>query len=830
MGKLDEYRAKRDFSVSPEPPDVETTSSGGLLYVVQKHAASRLHWDFRIELDGVLLSWAVPKGPSLDSSDKRLAVHVEDHPVAYGAFEGTIPQDEYGGGTVMLWDRGTWTPDHGDPREHLAQGHLKFRLHGERLKGRWMLVKTKGYGGKNQDSWLLFKERDDEERPRQEFDATAEWTTSVLTGRTMDEIAAGPALDPALVDGATAAAMPERVDVQLATLSKHVPDGDRWLHEIKFDGYRIVALLDGGTCRLMSRNGHDWTERFSSAARAIEQLSVDNAVLDGEMVVLREDGISDFQLLQDFARGGGEGELRYQAFDLLHLNGHDLTRARLEDRKRLLSAVVPPNSMVRYTDHIEGHGDALLDQACGFSLEGVVSKRRDAPYRPGRGRDWLKTKCVQRQEFVVVGWTDPEGSRAEFGALVLAARIGDRLAHAGRVGSGFTDAALAEVAARLAPLVREDPPIADAPAGAEVRGIHWVEPELVAEVSFAEKTREGNLRDPVFVGLREDKAAEEVEEEKPVDPPSLDEPAEPAAPSSSPVVAGVRLSHPERVLWPDVPLTKLDLARYLEAVAGYMLPHIEDRPLSLVRCPAGYTAECFFQKHAKNFPASVKTVPVEDTTTGEMVPYASVRDVAGLIGLAQMGVLEIHPWGSRNDRMDRPDRLIFDLDPDPKLPFSATATTALLLRSELSRLGLESWLKSTGGKGLHVVVPLERRHSWEEVRTFARAFVDSIVALQPQLFTGTMSKAKREGRIFIDHMRNARGATAVAAYSPRARAGAPVSVPLFWEEIEGVTDAPLHTVLTVPGRLAELTVDPWAGIGVTHQRLGHGARLGPIRE
>lgn len=833
MGKLDEYRAKRDFTATPEPAGGDA-GSGGLSYVIQKHAASRLHWDFRLELDGVLLSWAVPKGPSLSSADKRLAVHVEDHPVEYGAFEGTIPQGEYGGGTVMLWDRGTWRPDHGDPRAHLAEGHLKFELFGERLRGRWMLVRTKGYGGA-QDSWLLFKERDAEERPAGEFDATAEWMTSVATGRTMEEIASGAPsrgeeptrapVDADAIAGALRAPMPRTVDVQLCTLVREPPEGERWLHEIKFDGYRIVAFKEGDSVRLVSRNHKDWTARFPGIAGAVAGLSVPTAILDGEVVVVRPDGTTSFQELQNHARSGGVANVRYQVFDLLYLDGTDLRGAALLDRKRalegLMAGVEPP---LHYTDHIEGHGDVIFSQSCDLSLEGVVSKRRDGAYRSGRGHDWLKIKCLLEQEFVVVGYTDPTGGRMGFGALVLAVHDGGALREAGRVGTGFTDASLTDIHERLEGLQRETPPVVDPPQGADALGIHWVEPELVAEVAFAEWTADGRLRHPSFKGLREDKPAGEVVAERADAAP---EPVErDVASAGTARFAGVVITSADRVIWPDTGVTKLELCRYYEMVADLMLPHVAHRPLSLVRCPDGIDSACFYQKRIKHFPGSVGTVDIYVPGDDVTVPYAQVKDLSGLIGLVQMNVLEIHPWGSRADDPDKPDRIVFDLDPDEDLPWKAVATTALLLRSELGRLGLQCWVKSTGGKGLHVVVPVTRRHEWGEVHGFARAFADRIVSLAPDRFTTNMSKARRVGRIFIDHMRNARGATAIAPYCVRSRPGAPVAVPLHWEELADAAERPVFTVRTLGDRLATLESDPWEGMGRARQSITRDVRAG----
>ncbi len=878
MTPLDEYRRKRDFAATPEPAggETETRPQSGLSYVIQKHAASRLHWDFRIELDGVMLSWAVPKGPSLDPSEKRLAMRVEDHPIEYGSFEGNIPKGEYGGGTVMLWDRGTWEPDHGDPREHLEQGHLKFYLYGERLRGRWMLVKTKGYGkgGKpQQNSWLLFKERDEEVRPKEAFSAVEEWQTSVATGRTMEQIAedtdavwhssadlaenvatttgiqpppsdaASPPLSLGEIEGARPATMPDPDDfeVELATLVKSVPEGDRWFHEIKFDGYRILAYLDHGDVKLISRNHKDWTERFRPVADAVAALPAQQAVLDGEVVVMDKNGRSDFQALQNFVLGGDGASLNYMLFDLVHLDGYDLTDVPLERRKELLAPLLPRHDdRLRLSDHVDGRGDTFFEHACEMRLEGVVSKRRDAPYRGGRGHSWVKTKCLQQQEFVVVGYTDPSGSRKGFGALVLAVGEGGRYRLAGRVGTGFSDALLADILSRLEPLQRTDPPVSDPPTGADARAIHWVEPRLVVEVSFAEWTREGSLRHPSFVGIREDKTPDEVTAEKPaplpVPPLEGSEPAPGNAPgrvatagkSGRVEFAGVSLSNPDRVLWPDTGITKIELARYYETVAEQMLPHVADRPLSLVRCPAGYTGECFYQKHIKDFPVTVGTVDVYEPGEGTTAPYARIDDVSGLVGLAQMGVLEIHPWGSRADDIDKPDRIVFDLDPDEGHPWSQVAATALLLRSELDRLGLQSWLKSTGGKGLHVVVPVLRRHSWEQVRDFAHTFAESIVAIEPRAFTTSMRKADRVGKIFIDYVRNTRGATSIGAYSPRARPGAPIAVPLHWDEVEQGAERPEYCVRDIGERLAELAADPWADLPKARQSLTRDAlsRLG----
>jgi len=810
---LQRYHDKRDFETTPEPPGTDASPQGRPIYVIQKHAASRLHWDFRIQLGDVLLSWAVPKGPSYDTAEKRLAVRVEDHPVEYASFEGAIPQGEYGGGTVMLWDRGWWEPFETDAGEQLADGVLKMVLHGQRLQGRWVLVRTHGYGGKT-DSWLLIKEHDGGERPHTQFDAIAEWRTSVTTGRTMEQIAAGDA-EPSSAPGARRAPMPAQQAVELATLTDNPPTGEQWLHEVKYDGYRMLAFCEKGVVRLVSRNGNDWTSRFEPVAAELrEAIGEHDALLDGELVALRPDGTSSFQLLRDAIGGTPDAQLHFYAFDLLHLDGWDLRDVDLAGRKHLLDELLgsEETGRIHATGYILGDGELVYTQACQRSLEGVVSKRIASTYREGRHLDWRKSKCLLRQEFIVVGYTSPGGSRTGFGALLLGVHNGDGLVLAGRVGTGFSEASLADLSSRLSPLTRSTPAVIDPPTGASARDIHWVQPQLVVEVSFAEWTRSGKLRHPSFQGLREDKSPDDVVAERPVPVPAPTHESA-AAVMTRARVAGVEITNPDRVLWPEAGVTKLEVAHYYESVAELMLPHVRQRPLSLVRCPSGVDNGCFYQKHVTDFPAPVATVDVYEPGKKQITPYARITGLASLIGLVQMGVTEIHPWGSRADDPDRPDTLIFDLDPDTSLPFSQVAATALLLRSELSRLGLQSWLKGTGGKGLHVVVPLMRTSTWDELRVFSRAFVDSIVALEPTLFTASTRKADRLGRIFIDYLRNARGATAIGAYSTRARTGAPVCVPLSWDEIKDAQVRPEFTVHSLGRRIqADGFVDPWANV------------------
>jgi bifunctional non-homologous end joining protein LigD len=798
-GRLERYKAKRDFRRTPEPAG-RVHAAEGFSFVVQKHHATRLHYDFRLELGGVLKSWAVPKGPSLDPADKRLAVHVEDHPIEYGGFEGVIPQGQYGGGKVIVWDRGTWTPA-GDPDAGYRKGHLKFRLDGVKLHGTWNLVRM---DGKN---WLLIKEKDeaaateDITRLRPESVLGAEGPPRVW------ESDRGVAAEPTRRRPRSRAPMPEIAEPQLATLVDEAPDGNQWIHEIKFDGYRVLCRIAGPDVRLSTRRGNDWTASFPNLARAARQLRARDAIIDGEVVVLDARGLSNFQSLQNALGRGREKDVVYCAFDLLYLDGRDLRGLPLTERKAQLAQLLehaPPS--IRYTDHVEGNGPTFFKQACGLSLEGIVSKRGDAPYRSGRTRDWLKVKCLNRQEFVIAGFTDPEGGRSGFGALVLGVHEKDgRLRPIGKVGTGFTEATLEDLHARLRKLERTSPPFDRPPTGRAARGAHWVEPKLVAEVAFSGWTDDGVLRHPRFEGLREDKPPAEVVLER----------SAPEAPSPAPrEIAGMKLTHPERILYPDEGITKRDLALYYERIADWVLPHLVGRPLSLVRCPEGSGKPCFYQKHAhQGTPEVLRRVRIkEGTGTVEGVgTYLYIDGLPGLIALVQMGVLEVHPWGSRVDKLEKPDRMTIDLDPAPDVPWSRMIETALTLRGRLRELGLESFVKTTGGKGLHVVVPLQARQTWDELKEFSRAVAEEFVRAAPQWFVATMTKSKRTGKIFLDFFRNTRGATAVGAYSTRARPGAPVSTPVSWDELPNVRAGDEFTLANVPSRLDSLRTDPWKG-------------------
>ncbi len=817
---LEEYRQKRDFKKTPEPAgsNKHLRAEGGGAFVVQKHAARRLHYDFRLEMDGVLKSWAVTKGPSYDPTDKRLAVHVEDHPLEYGEFEGTIPKGEYGGGTVLLWDRGRWSPI-GDAHEGYRTGRLKFRLDGEKLKGGWALIRMPPREREKRENWLLVKERDDFADAE---DVIEMRPLSVASGRDLDEIAKArdrvwhskPAgVDAKALPGAKPGPLRSLLAPQLATLAAEAPQGNEWLHEIKFDGYRALCRIDKGKARLFTRHGLDWTDKFRPLDAKAVELPVNSALIDGEVVVLDGHGASNFQMLQE-ALSEGRGEaLTYFVFDLLHLDGTDLTEVPLEVRKEALKAIVASGGPIRYSDHFDGRGPDVRRRACSFALEGIVSKRRHRPYRPGRGRDWIKTKCLSRQEFVIVGYTPPQGSRKGLGALLLGYHEDGKLHYAGKVGTGFSEKTLASLLGQLQGLKREAAPVANPP---KERGVHWVEPQLVAEVEFTQWTRDGVLRHPSFQGLRLDKEpAEVVRESATVQVPlraALQEKLE-----------GARLTNPDRVLYGQQGITKKGLASYYLQVADWMLPHVANRLLTLVRCPSGRHQECFYQRHAgASLPPTIHSQTVAEREQSQ--PYLYIEDVDGLLGLVQVGTLEIHTWGSRRDDSEHPDIAVFDLDPDPDLPWGRVVEAAGEVRDFLAELGLTSFVKTTGGKGLHVVVPLDRSHDWDEAKALAKAVVTTLAERRPERYTANMAKAKRHGRIFVDYLRNQRTATFIAPYSTRARPGAPVAVPLSWAELDSGIRSDHFTVDSILRRLAALPADPWEDFFAVRQHFDAAAR------
>ena len=835
--KLAEYRAKRNFGVTSEPGAELGKSGPRLSYVIQKHHATRLHYDFRLELNGTLLSWAVPKGPSLDPEDKRLAVHVEDHPISYGSFEGTIPPGQYGAGTVIVWDRGTWMPEGSQPARDYRAGKLKFRLDGEKLQGRWTLVRTRRSEDQRQDQWLLIKEPDEFAQPHAQYDITEALPDSVIQHPLKSqshEASSRTATKPGRMragdlPGARKAAMPATLSPQLATLVTEAPQArDDWIYELKLDGYRLVARLEQGKVRLFTRSGKDWTDKLKPVAAALEKLKVSSAWIDGEIIVLDDEGRPSFQLLQNAFEHERASHISFVMFDLPYADGHDLRKTPLHERRKLLLQVLEPHlsERLRFSDEVQGAPEQLLQAACGLQLEGLIGKRADAPYVEGRTGSWIKLKCQQRQEFVIVGFTEPKGSRAGLGALLLAVHEHGKLHYAGRVGTGFDSTSLVSLRRQLDAIesktsaVQDDPRAR--PVGSEV--VHWVKPQLVCEVAFGEWTGDGSIRHAVFQGLRSDKPAREISKEKAV-PPSTALPGRPQAKAQPPVVHGLKISHPERVLDPASGITKLELVEYYESVAPHILPHLKARPAALVRAPEGIGGELFFQKHAEHLqiPKLRRLGPEIDPPH----PSLLVIDTAtALVGAAQMGVVELHTWNAVYTNIEKPDRIVFDLDPGEGVPWAQVVEAAELTKTLLDELGLVSFLKTSGGKGLHIVVPLQRRHDWEFCRGFSQAVTQHLASTLPQRFSAKMGAKNRVAKVFVDYLRNNRGATSACAFSARARPHMGVSVPVAWEEIVELRGGDHWTVRTLPQRLADLEgSDPWAAYEKSRQTLTAASRM-----
>lgn len=787
IDSLETYRGKRDFARTLEPSGASNPTTGDG-FVVQKHAASRLHYDFRLELDGVLLSWAVTRGPSANPDDKRLAVRTEDHPLDYAGFEGSIPKGEYGGGTVMLWDKGTWESIPGkDPRVTLPEGHLHFILHGQRMMGEWILFRLKPRGKEKGENWILRKVNDAYAGGSDDLIGTH--LTSVDSGRTMDEITAGKTVVKSKAapektaapkqsrarKGKAASGPPPFQPVQLASLVDHVPPGGRWLHELKYDGYRTLLAIGDGEGRAYTRSGLDWSERFPGLIADAIGLDARSALIDGEAVVILPDGRTSFQSLQA-ALKDDSSIIDYFAFDLLELDGEDLTQLPLTERKaRLATLIGEGKGHLRYSDHIIGRGEELFQSFCGAGLEGVISKLADARYTGSRGNSWVKTKCIRRQEFVIIGWT-PSDKQRGFRALLLGVNEGGKLRYAGKVGTGFNGDEVARLMALMAPL-EQDAAVVEAPRAA-VRGAHWIKPKLVAEVAFAEFTGDGVLRHSSYLGLREDKKPEAVV-------------LEIAAPVAAVAAAGsgVKITNRERVIFPEGKLSKGQLADYFELVAPIMLPWVGSRPVSLVRCPQGRDKKCFFQKHdAGSFGDDVRHVAITEKD-GHEEAYLFVDSPAGLLTCVQMGTIEFHGWGARIEDVEKPDRLVFDLDPDEGLDFKDVVKSAFHLQDELAKMGLVTFPMVTGGKGVHVIAPLTPGAEWPKVKDFAHRFAAALAQAEPERYTAALAKAKRTGRIFIDYLRNQRGATAVMPYSARSRPFAPIAVPVTWKELRDL-DSP----------------------------------------
>ena len=887
MAGLKTYQAKRRFGVTAEP-EGNVVRKKGHAYVIQKHAARRLHYDLRLELDGVMKSWAVTRGPSLVPGEKRLAVEVEDHPIDYNKFEGTIPKGEYGGGTVMVWDRGHWQPQE-DPHKGLKKGHLSFAIVGEKLHGLWHLVRMHKRRGETRNNWLLIKSEDEAARRTRDKDILEEAPLSAKTGRTMDEIegaaeskandsspgkrkksvsrkrttakasavkkksakrprataarkrsqaaairpvrkvSGGLAVEKAVLADAPRAALPGFVKPCLATLALKAPDSGDWIHEIKFDGYRLQARLDNGKVRLLTRNGLDWTRKFTGLADALGKLPAKSALVDGELVVEGDDGVSSFSMLQENLKSGAQNQLLYYVFDLMYLDGADLRRLPLHTRKSALAALLnraPRTGPLRLSESIAESGPVLLKHACKMGLEGIISKRDDAPYRSGRGHDWIKTKCTDRQEFVVAGFTPSTADARAIGALVLGTHERGKLRYAGRTGTGFTHASARELYRKLHALRRETTAFDTVPA--EERGARapvWVEPKLVAEVDFHGWTHGERIRHASFQGLREDKPAKDVVRERKALAASRT--SSTATRRSAPVskrnakvsVEGIALSHPDRVYWQDAGVSKQDLAEYYHAVWKYMAPHVAGRPISLLRCPEGAEGQCFFQKHAAAGIATEHLHLIPEK--GDKI--ISIDELAGLISLVQAGVLEVHTRGTTADDRDRADRLVFDLDPGPGTGWKDVVAAAREVRARLAELKLKSFLKTSGGKGLHVVLPIAPT-PWDEANDFTQTLAAAMAADAPDRYVATSTKSKRNNRIFIDYLRNSHDATAVAPYSTRARPGAPVSTPIDWSELGRLKSANQFTVRNIAARLKRQRKDPWAGIGRIKQRLPRATR------
>lgn len=850
---LEKYKAKRNFSITPEPAESGAGSVGALAFVIQKHWATRLHYDFRLELDGAMKSWAVPKGPSLDPQDKRMAVHVEDHPISYNKFEGQIPEKQYGAGKVIIWDKGSWEPI-GDPAKGYREGHLKFNLTGHKLHGRWALVRMKPRGDKpeKQEAWLLIKEKDEYARPAAEFSVIDEMPDSVArlkdpgggkgSGKKSDTAVesetpessskkspaagknragkshAGKSQYPA---GAVKAALPAKLSPQLATLVDQPPaDPEGWEYEIKFDGYRLLARIDGKSLRLFTRNGNDWTGQLPVLAASLAKMKLPPGWYDGEIVALDRNGMPDFQTLQQAFDGSNTQSLVYYLFDLPYCGGYDLRSVALRDRRQLLASLLADAPAdVRFSETFDIAPEEIMRSACHMGLEGMIGKRQDATYELRRSSSWIKLKCSQRQEFLICGYTDPQGSRTAIGSLLLGIHDEDgKLRYAGNVGAGFNDRLLADLLKKLTPLHTDEAPF-EGPTG-RYRKPHWVKPQLLAEVSFAQWTSDGRIRHSVFQGLRTDKKPRAITREKPVPvtkvapsgksaaaASSSQKTAQAAAPEVRSPLAGLKVTHPERVIDPASGATKIELIRYYALVAPLMISHLQGRPVSLVRAPDGIDGQLFFQKHFEraNMPG-VRALP--QALDPDHPPYLEVAEPAGLLSAAQMNVVEFHTWNGVKSALSKPDRFSFDLDPGEKVEWRAMQEAALLVRSFLQELQLESLVKTSGGKGLHVVVPIRKQYDWDTIKDFSRTIVEHLATTLPERFSAKSGPRNRVGKIFIDYLRNGFGATTACAWSARARPHLGVSVPLAWEEVEKLHGSAQWNIANIHTRL-DVGNRPW---------------------
>ncbi len=839
MDNLVNYRKKRNFqiTVEPEGKDASSRKRAGArheaAFVVQRHHATRLHYDFRLEIDHTLKSWAIPKGPSLDPKDKRLAVHVEDHPLEYASFEGTIPARQYGAGEVVTWDVGTWRVD-GDAAAAYQAGKIKFELFGHKLRGHWTLVRTRlgaelsaGAKAKPKENWLLIKEQDEAAKPAGQYNILTALPDSVKVPPTADHAAvkvaqksAAPTKKPAK------SALPASLEPQLAMLAAKAPDGDGWAYELKLDGYRILTRIDGaGQIRTFTRNGLDWSKKLGATVKALSLLGLRNCWLDGEIVVVGEAGTPSFQLLQQAFATGQMQDVHYYLFDILFEGGRDLRAQAWHVRRAVLDALLASNKSPRLgvTQVHELPINDLLNSVCHHGLEGLIGKRRDAPYQSGRSSAWIKLKCLQRQEFVIGGFTSPQGQRTGFGALLLGVNEHDKLRYVGRVGTGFDETRLAELHQSLKALVQKTSPFFNAPKGAGQNLVHWVKPTLVAEVSFAGWTGTGAVRHAVFLGIRGDKPAGQVMRETPQKISAVAGKVTSVDQLGSVTTSsGVLVTHAHRVVDASSGFTKLDVVRYYEKIAPRMLPHLMDRPVAMLRVPENIASGQFFQKHLGKFVVA-DALLLPDLDPGH-APLIALNTAKAIASAAQMNVVEFHTWNATAKKMAHPDRLIFDLDPDPALPWIKVVEAAKLTRTILQVLGLVSFLKTSGGNGLHVVVPLLPRHTWAASKAFAKAVSDHLAKTLPALFSAKMGAQNRVGKVFVDYLRNARGSTTACAFSVRARPGLGVSLPISWQQLEELKASNEFNIVTAHGLVAKQKKDPWADYEKSRHSLGDAIR------
>ncbi|WP_312059467.1 DNA ligase D [Anaerotignum sp.] len=807
--KLKEYQEKRNFENTLEPKGTEVNNEESLNFVVQHHMARRDHYDFRLEWAGVLLSWAVPKGPSYDTREKRLAVHVEDHPLDYRNFEGTIPKGEYGGGIVMLWDEGFWEP-YGNVEEGLRKGELKFTLQGRRMKGKWALIRLKGKPGDTKDNWLLLKEKDEYAKPT---DGTSEFITSIRTGRTMEEIGQGEmkkfTVNPF-----------DQVDVQLAKLVNQVPIEDDWIYEMKYDGYRIVAFIEGNQVRLVTRNGNDYQKRFYDIASSlINWAGGRSMVLDGEMVITDASGKTDFQALQNYLKNGKSEKLTYIVFDLLALDGEDLRKHTVMQRKEILETLIKDApSNLYYSRYIRGMGKESFAAACEAGMEGIVGKKVDSIYSGSRNGDWIKLKCEKRQEFVIGGYTRTDKKTRGVSALLLGVYEGESLIYAGRAGTGMSDKEMRELEEEFSHIRRPDSPFQSSPKPRTQEEVTWLEPLLIAEVKFAEWTKENLLRQASFQGIRTDKTPKEVKREKSengIAPEIEEEGAGQMEGKNSVIIGGVKISNPNKVLYDQLMITKADVVSYYEKVLPRMLPYVSHRILTTLRCPKGVSQTCFYKKHPTTESKGIVNVPITNGK-GETEEYFYVESGFGILSEVQMGTLEFHTWGSSIETLEKPDMMVFDLDPDEDMELGQVRQGVLDVKSILNELSLDAYLKTSGGKGYHVVVPLKPSVSWDTFHDFAKGVAVVMEQKWPERYTSNVRKANRKGKIFIDWIRNGRGATSVAPYSLRGRQGAKVSMPISWQELHTIAPDGIdmkQAILRIGGE------DPWQGYFENQQML-----------